>query len=480
MINQEEYFLRIEEERKNQVNDLADYLKDFIKLNANIRDMKLNSVPSDELLEKIKNYEIPKKGRDSKEIAKELTDDVFSKAMLIQHPRFFSFVASAVSPYSLAGAILTDIYNIHGGGFEEAPAACAIEEKLIKWMASLAGYPEETCGGIFTSGGSMSTLTALTAARDKILKGIDISKGVAYISDQTHSSVIKGLRITGIRDSQVRKIPTDDEFKIRLDILEDTIKEDIKAGLKPYVIVGTMGTTNTGSIDPLLSLSTLRDKYGTWLHVDGAYGGSILLSDIYRNLSAGIERSDSFSWDTHKWAMQTYSCSSVIVRDKNDLLNSFSEHPEYLEDIRNKEHDDPWDLGPELTRPHRSIKFWYTIQALGTDKLADIVDYSFYNCKVAYKMLLENPLVEITSKPSCAAITFRYAPKNIDESRYDELNAKISQKILDDQYCFVVTTVVKNKKVLRLCFVNGNTTTKDVISSIEYMNGVAKDIINVF
>ena len=407
MFDKKQFDIEMEEARQKQVDDLADYLADYIKLNSCVREKNINNGIDEEAIKRIENMTIPQKGRDIKEASDELVNDILKYSMLLQHPRFFSFVASAVSPYSLAGTILTDIYNPHGGGWSIAPGACLIEEKLIKWMGSLASYPEDTCGGLFVSGGSMANLTALIAARNNRLDEYDYPKGVAYLSDQTHSSVSKGLRLIGFRRDQIVKIPTDDDFKMRVDLLEEQIKLDMSEGKKPFVVIGTIGTTNTGSIDPLPEIGEICKNYNLWFHIDGAYGGSILFSDIYRNLARGIEKSDSFSWDTHKWALQTYSCSSIIVKDKVNLLNAFAEHPEYLEDVINEDHADPWNLGQEMTRPHRSLKLWLTLQALGTDKLADIIDYSFFNAKTVEKELSSRSGWEIMSKPSCGAITFR-------------------------------------------------------------------------
>ncbi len=404
--DKKQFDIEMDEVREREIDFLADYLGRYIKQNARMREHSIDSKPDAALIREIENIGIPQKGRDIKEVADELVEKVLEHSAMVQHPRFLSYVNSAVSPYSLAGAILTDIYNPHGGGYEMAPAACLIEEKLIKWMASRAGYPTENAGGLFVSGGSVANMSALIAARNDRLAEDEYPLGVAYLSDQTHSSVAKGLRLIGFRGDQIVKIPTED-FRMRVDLLEEAIEKDIANGRKPFAVVGTIGTTNTGSIDPLSELGDIAKKYGLWFHADGAFGASILISDIYRNLAKGVEKTDSLSWDTHKWAMQTYSCSSLIVKDKDKLLNVFSEHPEYLEDTRGIDHNDPWDLGIEMSRPHRCLKFWFTLQAMGTDKLADIIDYSFYNSHLAERTIAALDGWEITSKPMCGALTFR-------------------------------------------------------------------------
>lgn len=475
MLDRKQYEADLQKARENQIEEISNYLKEFIKLNAQMRDLPFSPDDSKELLDSVKAIPIPKIGRPTKEVGDELIEKVFSKSMLIQHPKFLSFVTSAVSPYSLAGAILSDIYNINVAGFGLAPAGTLIEEKLIKWMGSLAGF-DENCGGVFTSGGSLSNLTGCICARLNMLDEYDLPKAVAYTSDQAHSSVRKGLKLSGLRKDQIRIIPTDDDFKIDLVELKRQIEDDIAKGNKPYLIVGNLGSTNTGSIDPLEDLARIKDKYNLWLHVDGAFGGSILFSDIYRNYAKGVEKADSLSWDTHKWGLQAYSSSCCIARDKKKLINAYAEHPEYLADVMNAEYTDGWDLGIEMSRPARCIKLWFTVQAMGTDLLADIVDYSFHNANIAKKQLEKYPDFEMTSPMQCATLTFRYAPKDVNPTKYDDLQMDISKTIIEENAAYVVTTVIKNKRVLRLNLINGNTTSDDVIEVVDKLNQIAESL----
>ena len=469
MLDRKSFEQSLREARERQIDEVSEYLSTYRTLLDAAGDLSAFTPTAESSEALIKNTPIPRVGRDAREIGEELVEHVFKQSMVLQHPKFFSFVTSAVSPYSLAGAILSDIYNINAGGYSLCPGASLIEEKLIRWMGSLAGYGEG-CGGLFTSGGSLSNLTGMIAARNTRLTEEEYGIGTAYLSDQAHSSVKKGLRLMGLRKDQIRIIPSDDLYKIRLDLLEDAIREDMAAGRKPFLLIGSLGTTNTGSIDPFPEMGAIKEKYGMWLHIDGAYGGSVLLSDIYRNLARGIELSDSLSWDQHKWAMQSYSCSCLIAKDKKNLLNTYAEHPEYLADVIESEHNDGWDLGIEMSRPTRAIKFWYTVQAMGTDLLADVIDYAFFNTNVAKRALDALPGWEITSPPMCGAITFRYAPEGVDPARYDELNTDISRRINESGEAYIVTTMLKGRRVLRLCIINGNSTDQDVREVIRLLD----------
>ncbi len=468
-----EYDKKTKKGFEEQEKQLVSFLEGYIEKNARIRELPIFEKPNEEAIERIMNTEIPAKGRDPLTVGEELVNDVFEHAMLSQHPRFYSFVCSAVSPYSLAGSILADVYNINAGGWDLAPAAAALEERLVKWMGECAGYSGDNVGGIFVSGGSMANMSAMVAARDSRLTHDEFPKGRVYFSDQTHSSVAKGLRIIGFGEEQIVKIPTDDEFKIRTDLLEEAICRDINAGKKPVAVVGNLGTTNAGCIDPLDKLGEIAKKYDLWFHVDGAYGGSILLSPIYRNLAKGIELSDSLSWDTHKWLMQTYSCSTLIVKDKTCLLNSFTEHPEYLADVNTSDHLSGWDLGPEMSRPNRAIKLWYTLQATGTDLLAEMIEYSFYNANLVKKELEKRPNWKIISKPCCGTLNFRYEPEGLSPEKIDKLTDNISKKLIESGFAYIVTTVLKGRKTLRMCIINANTTEDDILKTTALLDEIA-------
>lgn len=452
------------------------FVNRFMDFQSNVRSHKILQEADDETIQRIRSTGIPKIGRPIDKVVDEMIDDVYENQMLCQHPRFFSFVPSSVSLLSIMGSVFTDIYNPHGGGWSEASGACCVEQTLVRWMCSLAGYPD-TCGGIFVSGGSMATLTALAAARDNKLSENEFCSGTAYVSDQTHSSVAKALKIIGFRKDQIRVVKSTDDFKMDVAELKKTIESDIADGKKPFAVIGSACTTNTGTIDPLDKIADVCREYNLWFHVDGAFGGSILVSDTYRHMLKGIEHSDSISWDTHKWLMQTYSCSTILVRDQSTLLKSFVAHPEYLDDVTNaNEHVDPWDLGIEMTRPHRSLKLWLTLQVEGSDAMAEVVDHSFHLSRLAESEVRKYPNWEIVSGAETAVINFRYAPEGYTEAELDMLNSEISKEMSASGYALVLTTTLKGKKVLRLCTLISSTTDDDVASTIRKLDDIAKKI----
>ena len=480
MFDRLQFDKKIEEERNRQLESLQKNIYEAVLAQDKIRESPIFMTPTEEEINEFMKIQIPEEGRNALDVEKELMQYVFSKQALLQHPRCFSFVCSAVSPYSIAGAILTDLYNPNAGSYALSPCANIIEEKMCDWMASYAGYPKETRSGIFLSGGSLSTMSAIIAARVNKLGEYDIPKGVAYLSDQAHSSVRKALRMLGFRHDQIVILKSDDEFRMDVTMLEEAIKKDKEEGKIPFLVIGTLGTTNTGTIDPLSAIGDIARKYNLWFHVDGAYGGSSLISPIHRNYAKGIEKSDSLTWDTHKWLMQTYSCSTLLVRDKQTLLDAFIEHPEYLEDISSSDHVDGWDKGPEMSKPNRAIKLWFTVQATGTNLLEELIDYSCFNAKVVEKELEKRSNWEIVSKPSCGTINFRYVEKGLTPVELNELNLDISKEINNSGYAYIITTTLKGMKTIRMCMINANSTPEDILTTIDLLDQIAKRCVEKY
>ena len=324
----------------------------------------------------------------------------------------------------------------------------------------------------------MANITALTAARDNKLDDQTLHLGVAYISDQTHSSVAKGLRIIGIPNTRIRIIPSRSDFTINTELLEEQILKDKKDGLIPFVIIGTAGTTNTGSIDPFKTLSEISGKYNMWFHIDGAYGASVLLSPKYKHLLDGTQLADSISWDAHKWLYQTYGCAMVLVKNVQHLFHSFHVSPEYLKDVEgDSENLNTWDIGMELTRPARGLKLWLTLQILGTDLIGSAIEHGFQLANWAEEALRMFPDWEIISPAQLAMLNFRYAPKGFSENELNLFNEKISKEILESGYAAVFTTVLNGKTVLRMCTLHPEAKKEDIDETIRLLDTFAKRLL---
>ena len=454
---------------------VMDFVHDFCIERHNIREQSCFVQPTDEQLQLIQNMSFPKSGRNVKEVIKELENEVFKYSGNPNHPRFFAFVPGPASSVSWLGDVMTSAYNVHAGGSKMAPTVNCIEQKVIRWLNDKVGYGSNA-GGIFVSGGSMANVTALIAARDKKLNDDNLIKGIAYISDQTHSCVAKGLRVIGISNKRIRIIPTNENFEMRADLLESTIKQDIKNGYIPFAIIATAGTTNTGNVDPLKDIAKIAKEHNIWLHVDAAFGGSALLSDKYRHILDGIELADSIAWDGHKWLFQTYGCAAILVKDFRHLYDSFHVSPEYLKDITNDGSINNYDMGIELTRPARGIRLWLTLQVLGTDLMSSAVEQGFILAKYVEKCIANKPNWEIVSHANFAMVNFRYAPKDLTKLELDKLNEMVATKVVDSGFAVLFTTILHEKTVIRFCGIHPETTKEDIETTCNMLDKFAHEV----
>ncbi len=456
-------------------NAVKNFVHDFCADKHEIRTQPVIQESDELLLERIKKIGIPEQGRNVEEVVKQMQDEVFKFSGNGNHPRFFGFIPGPASSVSWLGDVMTSAYNIHAGGSKLAPTVNCIEQQVIRWLADQAGFGENA-GGIFVSGGSMANITALTAARDKKLDENTLHLGTAYVSDQTHSSVAKGLRVIGITSGRIRSIPTDDGFRMNMEELRKAVEQDEKDGFIPFVAIGTAGTTNTGSVDPLDEIADLCEQHHMWFHVDGAYGGSVLASPRYKHLLKGVERADSLSWDAHKWLFQTYGCAAVIAKDVRDLYKSFHVSPEYLKDIETEDSINMYDIGIELTRPARGLKLWLTLQVLGTELMGSAIEHGFQLAKWAEEFLTDRKNWEIISPAQMSIVNFRYAPEGMGEQQLDELNERMSLRLNESGFAAIYTTVLGGKKVLRLCAIHPETTQEDIQTTLQLLEKYAIEI----
>lgn len=258
-------------------------------------------------------------------LLEQLQRDVWSNIGNIQHPRFFAFIPSPSNFVSVMADALAAGFNPFAGNWLEGAGTSQIELVTIDWLREMCGLPE-TAGGLFVSGGSMANLTALMTACRAKLDGRS-ENAIVYFSDQTHSSIEKALRISGFAREQIRKLPSDDAFRLQIKSLRQAVAQDRADGKQPFCVIANSGTTNTGAVDPLNDLADLCAQEDLWLHVDGAYGAAACLTERGKKLLAGIERADSLSLDPHKWLFQPFEIGCVLVRDARLLKKPFTRWP---------------------------------------------------------------------------------------------------------------------------------------------------------
>ena len=420
--------------------------------------------------------EAPEQGSDPGDVLNFVVDKVMSNSTLLSHPKMYSFVPGPNNYVSVMADSLATGFNIFSGLWKASPAANELEILTIQWLLKIFGFPLKKGGGIFTSGGSMGNLTALTTAR-RVKCGEDFSKGIIYLSDQAHSSNIKAIRVLGFRKEQVRIIPTDSEFKFALNKLKNAIAKDRLQGLQPFCVIASAGTTNTGTIDPLNDIAAICKKEDLWFHIDGAFGGAAILSNKAKPLFKGIEKADSLTIDPHKWLFQPYEMGCLLVRNHKTLSYTFTETPEYLKDVEgNTSEINFYDHGIQLTRRFRALKLYMSIKIFGLSEFRKAITYNLELAEQVEDYLRKSPYWEVIYPATLAVVNFRYHPFDgqYNEKELDVLNQQLSDKVMASRKALLVTTILNGHTVLRMCLINPRTTLDDVKETLALCEQLAR------
>lgn len=401
--------------------------------------------------------------------------DVFAPMSHNAHPRFFAYVPG---PGNFVGAMadaLASAFNPFAGAWAMSPGAAQVELVTADWLRAICGLPEGA-DGLFVSGGSMANLTALAVARHRRL-GEDFGRAVIYCSDQTHSSVERAARVLGFRADQLRKLPVDGGYRLRMDALEAAVAEDAAAGGVPFCVVANAGTTNTGAVDDMPALAALCRARGMWMHVDGAYGAAAALTEAGRAALRGMDEADSISIDAHKWLFQPFECGCVLVREGGALKDAFRLVPEYLRDSdRATEEVNFRDWGVQLTRGFRALKLWMTVQVFGMDALRQAVAWGVRLAETAEEELRASEAWEVVTPAQLGIVTFRYRRPGLASAGMDDLQRRITAALAEDGFAMLSTTVLEGRTVLRLCTINPRTTEEDVRETVRRLESFGGEL----
>jgi glutamate/tyrosine decarboxylase-like PLP-dependent enzyme len=393
---------------------------------------------------------VPEHGEEPLAAMARLVDVALANMQHGDHPRYFARVPGPSSFAGVLGEWLGTGFNAIATSWAGASGPATVELVALDWLRELLGLPAGT-EAITLSGGSLSNMTALAVARDCL------GPGVAYLSDQTHASILRGLLTLGFAREDVRVLDSDDRFRLTDTALARAIAEDRAAGRTPRFVVATAGTTNTGAVDGLQGLAELAATEGLWLHVDGAYGAPAALTEQGADRLRGIERADSLVLDPHKWLFQPYDVGCLFVRRPGALEHAFNMRPEYLADIRGE--DGEVDFGsrsPELTRRSRALKLWLTLRIHGASGLREAVARGIELAEHAERLLHEDSRWEVVTPAQLGIVTFAgvgWPP---------ELHAAAAAAAAAAGDAAVTSTTLRGRAVLRLCTINPLTTVADL------------------
>ena len=404
-------------------------------------------------------------GRDLDELLQTILGDVLPLAARVDHPRFLAFIPSSPTWASVLASFLTTGYNVFQGTWLEAGGPSQIELTVTDWFREWMGYPESG-GGLFTSGGSAANLMAIVAAREA---AGNPDRGTVYMSAESHGSVRRAARIAGIDPALLRVVPTDDSFRVLPSRLLAAVKRDRANGLEPFYMVATAGTTNTGSIDPLVELANVARSEGLWYHVDAAYGGFAVLDPATRPLLQGIELSDSVTLDPHKWLFQPYETGCLIVRDVSRLAAAFRITPDYLQDAElGPTHVNFCDRGLQLTRIFRALRVWLSLQKYGLDAHRAEIARAIELARRVEARVRDDDELELRSPQSLGVVCFRYrGDGSVPLESLDELNKLVQDDIVRSGFAMISSTRIKECFSLRFCVLNYRTTEDDLHRTLD-------------
>jgi aromatic-L-amino-acid/L-tryptophan decarboxylase len=393
------------------------------------------------------------------------------------HPRFLGYIPSCPTYPAIMGDWLATGFNFFAGVWSVAAGPNAVELTVLEWFRRWMGMPEGT-RGLLTSGGSAATVTAVVAARHAAV-GDDASQlpGLtAYCSDQAHSSVAKAAWIAGIPRAHVRAVPTDDDYRMRVDALRDMVAADRRAGFRPFLVGATAGATNTGAVDPLHTIADFTEREGLWLHTDSAYAGFSVLTARGRALLDGLGRADTLTLDPHKWLYVPFECGCLLAKDPRTLEAAFSVHPEYLQDVRARDAEVNFsDYGEQLTRYSRAIKVWFSVQHFGTAAIAAAQDNAMALAELAERLVRESPEMEVLTPAQFGIVCFRLRPKGM--TGVDELNAfneRVNEKVNRTGFVLMSSTRLRGALALRLCIPGYRTREEDVRAVLDLVRATAR------
>lgn len=417
-------------------------------------------------LEPLMREDPPEEGRPPEEVLERAAREILPVAGRVDHPRFFAFVPSCPTWPGVLADFMAAGHNVFQGTWLGASGPSQLEVVVIDWFRDWLGYPE-TAGGLFTSGGSAASLDAFVAARDTAGHP---ERATVYMSDQSHTALSRAATIVGVRPENVRKVKADDLFRIDMEELKRCVAEDRAAGFTPIAICANAGTTNTGAVDPLGAMADYCEAEGIWFHVDAAYGGFAILTEKGRVLFKGLERADSIAMDAHKWLFQPFEAGCLMVKDVRKLEESFSVHPEYLQDTQwGADHPNFGDRGLQLSRSFRALKVWMSIQTFGMAAFRRSIGKGIELAARAEEYIRASDVLQIANPASLGVVCFRVNPRGLDTSdeQLEGLNVDVQARIIDEQIAMMSSTRLRGLYSLRLCILNHTTTWKDVRETLE-------------
>ena len=393
----------------------------------------------------------------------ELENKLLPYCTHVGHPGYMGLITPTPNPVGVIADFICSALNQNVGAYSIGPSAVAVERRVVRWLTDLCGY-NERAGGNLTSGGMMANFIGLKVGRDAVTGNRGQYDGIqdrcaVYASEERHVSIDKAVDCIGLGRNALRALPTDANFQVRLDALEEAIARDKNNGIRPMCIVGVFGTTNTGAIDDVRELRRIADREGMWLHMDAAYGGGMLLSHEWPMRDRGLELADSITIDPHKWFYAPLDAGAVLVKDQRRLTESFGMKPSYLTDEldQDSERYQYYVHGFEQSRRFRSLKVWMSFKRYGARQIGEWIDNNVRQAKYLYELTMQDAEFEPASVPPMSAICIRHKGAGLSDAESKSLHAEVAQRVERSGRFWISTTELKGKSWFRINPVNFRT-----------------------
>jgi aromatic-L-amino-acid decarboxylase len=384
------------------------------------------------------------------------------------HPAFFAYFAITGSAPGVLGELVSAALNVNAMLWRTCPAATELEQVVLDWLRQMLGLPPQF--GVLMDTASVATLCAVAAARESLELGIrtrgmagrpDLPRLRLYTSEQAHSSVEKAAIVLGFGQEGVRKIPTDAEYRMRPDALEEALREDLRAGWRPACVVATVGTTSTTSVDPVDQIAQVCERYGVWLHVDAAYGGAAAILPEMRWVLHGCERADSFLVNPHKWLFTPIDCTAFYTRRPEALRGAFSLVPEYLQtpvsDAVNF-----MDYGVQLGRRFRALKLWMVLRMFGVRGLQEALRKHLQLARQFAEWVDSSEEFQRVAPVPFSTVCFRHRAPGLSPEEANRFNERLLEAVNATGQAYLSHTVLRGQYVLRLAVGNLRTELRHV------------------
>jgi len=384
-------------------------------------------------------------------------------------PGYLAFIPGGGLFTASLGDLLATGINRFVNLWSTAPIVAQIEYNVVRWLCDLFGYPEAS-RGILTSGGSMANLSGIVAARKANLSE-DFLDGSLYVSEQVHTSVTKAAALAGFPRRSVRIVPTTPELCMDVDRLREMVGRDRRDGLRPFLVVASAGTTNTGAVDPIADIADLAAEEGLWLHADAAYGGFFQLTERGRAKFRGIDRADSITLDPHKGMFLPYGTGSLVVRDGERLREAHFAGAAYLQDLAGEDEIPNFtEYSPELSRDFRGLRVWFPLKLHGVSAFREALEEKLDLARVLYDGLHEIPELELPWEPELTVVPFRLRDGG------DEPNRRLLGRINASQRVFLSSTVVDGRFTIRACILSHRTHRDRIDECIHIVRNAAAEV----